>query len=84
MTKACGCLKDVYTSKPPFLDDGELLVRRTTPTTESSVWESPMIQAKSDAELRSLEEVVFLRSLCLFTYTFLNTYCPNWSCISQR
>jgi len=68
MTKACGCMRDAYTSKPPFLGGGESLVRWTAPTTESSVWRSPMIQAKSDAELQSSKEVVFspeFMSVCL-------------------
>jgi len=78
MTKVCGYSRDACTSKPPFLDDGESLVHRTTPTTEFSVWESPMIQARSDAELQSSKEVVFspeFMSVCL--HSSPNEYYPN-------
>ena len=79
MTKVCGYSRDAYTSKLPFLDDGESLVPQTTPTTGSSVWESRMIGAKSDAESEFRKKLFFSRAnVRLLTYIlFLIIYCPK-------
>lgn len=75
MTKVCGYSRDAYTLKPPFLDGGESQERQTIPPMGSSVWESPMMKAKSETEFESSR--FSARSQCPFTYAFLNKYYPN-------
>lgn len=52
MIKVCGYSRDAYTLKPPFLDGGESQERQTILTTGSSVWESSMMEAKSETGVR--------------------------------